>query len=141
MKDTENTHLKIQDLCSCFAGTDPLKEMSTIANDPESEDAGLKWMALAALHGINANAEKISIHEDETGNIRVTAEYRKTELPSPGSSVGSRIFDIFREITHIEDAKGKTSLALGIMDSSVELSLGIKEKKGRRKITIKFPEN
>lgn len=141
MKDTKSTHKKIQDHCTCFSGTDPLKEMSAIANDPESEEAGLKWMALAALHGINANAEKISIQEDEDGKIRVMAEYRKTELPSPGKAAGSQVFDIFREITHIEDAKGKTSLALGIMDSSIELSVSIKEKKGKRKISIKFPEN
>lgn len=142
MKDTENMHQKIQDLCACFSDTDPLKEMSDIAaNDPEAGDAALKWMALAALHGINADAEKISLKEDEDGKISVTAEYRKTQLPSPGSTVGSRVFDLFREITHIEDAKGKTSLALGIMDSSIELSLGIKEKNGKRKISIKFPKN
>ncbi len=141
MKDTENMHQKIQDLCACFSGTDPLQEMSGISGDPESADAAHKWMALTALHGINANAEKISIKEDKDGKIKVTAEYRKTELPSPGSTVGSRIFDLFREITHIDDAKGKTSLALGIMDSSIELSVGIKEKDGKRKISIKFPEN
>jgi len=144
MKDTENLHLRIQDLCACFSGTDPLKEMSSIAsiaNEPESGDAALKWVALAALHGINANAEKISLKEDEDGKIRVTAQYRETQLPSPGSTVGNKVFDVFREITHIDDAKGKTSLALGIMDSSIELSVAIKEKKGKRKISIKFPEN
>ncbi len=142
MKDTKNLHLKIQDLCACFSGTDPLKEMSAIAADePDPMDAALKWMALAALHGVNANAEKISLKEDEDGSIRVTAQYRKSELPSPGSTVGSRVFDVFREITHIDGAKGETCLALGIMDSSIELSLAIKEKSGKRKISIKFPEN
>jgi hypothetical protein len=138
MKDTENLHKKVQELITCYSGTDPLKEMSELANDAESDDAALKWLALAALHGVNADAEKITLKEDEAGNVRVTAEYRKTDLPSPGEAGGS-IIDAVRRITHIEEAKGKTTLALGIMDSSIELSVGIKDKKGKRKVSIKFP--
>jgi hypothetical protein len=141
MKDSENLHLKVQELITCFSGTDPLKEMSELTNDTESDDAALKWLALAALHGVNANAEKITLKEDEAGNVRVTAEYRKTDLPSPGKEAGSSIIDAVRKITHIEEAKGKTTLALGIMDSSIELTVGIKDKKGKRKVSIKFPEN
>ncbi len=139
MKDSENIHLKVQDLCACFSGTDPLKEMSALAGDTESGEAAMKWIALAALHGVTSNASKISVKEDENGKIKVTAEYRKTELPSPGGQIGKEIFDIFRQITHIEGAKGKTALALGIMDSSIELTVGIKEKKEKRKLSIKFP--
>ena len=141
MKDSENLHLKVQELCACFSGTDPLKEMSDLIQDKDIEEAALKWLALAALHGVNANAEKITLKEDETGGVRVTAQYRETELPSPGESVGKEVFDAIRDITHIRDAKGKTTLALGVMDSSLDLSVGIKEKKGKRKITIKFPKN
>ncbi len=141
MKDSENLHLKLQELCACFSSTDPLKEMSELANDTDSDDAALKWLALTALHGVNANAEKITLKEDDNGKVQVIAEYRKTSLPSPGKTVGDGVFDAIRKITHIEDAKGKTTLALGIMDSSIELSVGIKDKKGKRKVSIKFPEN
>jgi hypothetical protein len=143
MKDTENLHLKVQDLCTCFSGNDPLKEMSALTNGAgdETEEAALKWLALAALHGVNANAKKISLKEDDNGSIQVTAEYNKTELPSPGKAAGSKVFDMARQITHIEGDKGQTRLALGIMDSSIELSMSIKEKKGKRKFSIKFPEN
>ncbi len=141
MKDSENLHLKVQELCACFSSTDPLKEMSDLTNDIDSGEAALKWLALTALHGVNANAEKISLKENENGKVIVTAEYRKTELPSPGKTIGDSVFDSIRKITHIEDAKGKTTLALGIMDSSIELSVGIKDKKGKRKISIKFPED
>ena len=139
MKDHENIHLKVQDLCACFSNTDPLQEMAALSGDKDTAEAALKWLALAALHGINANAEKITLKEDEQGNIRVTAEYRENALPSPGTTVGSEIFDAVRKITHIEKDKGKTLVALGVMDSSVDLSVGIKEKKGKRKISIKFP--
>ncbi|MCG8635676.1 MAG: hypothetical protein MI863_17705 [Desulfobacterales bacterium] len=140
MKDPENLHLKVQELCTCFSETDPLKEMSELASDTDSGEAALKWLALAALHGVNADAEKITLKESGDGKVQVTAEYRKAELPSPGGETGNSIFEAIREITHIEDAKGKTTIALGIMDSSIELSVGIKDKKGRRKVSIKFPE-
>ncbi len=139
MKDHDNIHLKVQDLCACFSNTDPLTEMAALAADKDTAEAALKWLALAVLHGINANAEKITLKEDDDGQIRATAEYRENDLPSPGSTVGSEIFEAVRQITHIEKDKGKTQLALGLMDSSIDLSLGIKEKNGKRKISIKFP--
>lgn len=141
MKDSESLHLKLQELCTCFSGTDPLKEMSDLVQDDTPNDAALKWLALAALHGINANAEKISLKETGAGGFQVVAEYRDTRLPSPGDTVGSAVFKAVREITHIQGEKGKTTLALGMVDSSIDLTVGLKEKKGKRKITIRFPEN
>ncbi len=138
MKDTDNLHLKVQELCACFSATDPLKEMSDLKSDPNLDEAALKWLALAALHGVNNNAEKITLKESSTGEISVTAEYRKTELPSPGEAIGQKILETIRKITHIETDKGKTCLALGIMDSSIDLSVQIKDKKDSRKLSIAF---
>ncbi len=139
MKDKENLHLKVQELCDCFSTTDPLKEMSEVKNDADSLDAALKWLALTALHGVNSNANKISIKQTSDGSISVVAEYRDAELPSPGADVAGNIFEVVREITHIESAKGKTKLALGIRDSSLDLDVSIKDKDGYKKISIKFP--
>lgn len=139
MKDKENLHLKVQELCDCFSTTDPLKEMSEVKNGANSLDAALKWLALTALHGVNSNANKISIKQTNDGSISVVAEYRDTELPSPGADVAGNIFEVVREITHIESAKGKTKLALGIRDSSLDLSVSIKDKDDYKKISIKFP--
>jgi hypothetical protein len=139
MKDSGNLHLKVQELCDCFSTTDPLKEMSAVKSDGNSLDGALKWLALAALHGVNSNAEKISIKQKNDGSVTVTAEYRDTELPSPGADVANNIFDAIREITHIEDKKGKSRLALGIRDSSLDLDVSIKDKDDYRKVTIKFP--
>lgn len=140
MKNTTSLHLKVQELCDCFATTDPLKEMSVVKDDPDTQEAALKWLALAALHGINNNAEKISITRSDDGNVTVTAKYRKTDLPSPGDKVAEKIIAAVAEIAHIEGDKGKTPLALGIRDSSIDLNIKLKTTDGGKKVTLKFPE-
>ena len=140
MKEKRNLHLKVQELCDCYATTDPLKEMSTIKRDVDQEEAALKWLALAALHGVNNNAKKITISRSKDGSVAVFAKYRETELPSPGREVGDRIFKSIREITHLEGGKGKTPLALGIRDSSLELQIKVEAEEHEQEITIKFPE-
>ena len=140
MKEKRNLHLKVQEMCDCYATGDPLKEMSIIKNDEDKDEAAVKWLALAALHGVNNNAEKITITRSPEGNVRVIAEYRESELPSPGSEVGGKIVEALREITHIEEGKGKTPLSLGIRNDSIDLKIKFKAKKDKEKITIKFPE-
>jgi hypothetical protein len=140
MKEKRNVHLKVQELCDCYATNDPLKEMSMVKNDGDKEGAALKWLALAALHGVNNNAQEVTITRSTAGDVGVTAKYRESELPSPGSDVGSKIMEAVREITHIEGQNGKTPLALGIRNDSIELQVKIEEKEGREKVTIKFPE-
>ena len=140
MKEKRNVHLKVQELCDCYATNDPLKEMSVVKNDGDKEEAALKWLALAALHGVNDNAEEVTITRSSDGNVQVMAKYRESELPSPGSEIGARIIEAVREITHIEGHEGKTPLALGIRNDSIELQVKMKEKEGKEEVTIKFPE-
>lgn len=140
MKDTESLHLKVQELCDCYATTDPLKEMSKQGDAESGLEGALKWMALAVLHGVNNNAKKISVKQSQDGTVSVTAEYRDTELPSPPSDVAAQIFEAVRQITHIEDKKGKTTLALGLRDSSMDLKINVKDKDDYQKVSIKFPE-
>ena len=140
MKEKRNVHLKVQELCDCYATNDPLKEMSVVKNDGDKDEAAVKWLALAALHGVNNNAKEVIISRSSDGKVRVTAKYRESELPSPGSEIGSKIMEAVREITHIEGPKGKSSLALGIRNDSIELQVKMKQKEGREKVTIKFPE-
>lgn len=140
MKDSGSLHLKVQELCDCYATNDPLKEMSEIARDTDQDEAALKWLSLAALHGVTSNAKKIKLFVGNDGTVQVTAEYRESELPSPGAGVARKIVEALTEITHIEGGKGKTPLALGIRDSSIELKVKMKPKDGGKKISIKFPE-
>ena len=76
MKEKRNLHLKVQELCDCYATNDPLKEMSGIKGDADTEEAALKWLALAALHGVNDNSSVVSIIRSKCGDIKVTAIYR-----------------------------------------------------------------
>ena len=45
-----------------------------------------------------------------------------------------------REITHIESGKGKSPLALGIRQDSIELRVKIKTKDKGEMVTISFPD-
>jgi hypothetical protein len=140
MKEKRNLHLKVQELCDCYATNDPLKEMSQIKRDSDKEEAALKWLALAALHGVNDNAKEVIISRSTDGEIKVTAKYREAELPSPGPEIGEKIIGAVREITHIEGGKGKTPLALGIRQDSIELEIKMKSIDKGDMVTIKFPE-
>lgn len=139
MKDASSVHLKVQELCDCFATTDPLKEMSEIGLAPEADDAELKWIALAVLHGINSNADKITLTTGKDGKVKVTAEYRKAELPSPGPAVGKKVIEAMRAMTHMEKDKEKTTLAFGVRNSSMDLKIKSRHEGGDDRITITFP--
>ena len=138
MKEKRNVHLKVQELCDCYATNNPLKEMSTVKNEGDKDEAALKWLALSALHGVNGNAKKITITRSKDGEINVTAEYRESELPSPGSDIGAKIIEAVREITHIEGDKGETPLALGIRNDSIEIQVKMKSEESKEKVTLKF---
>jgi len=140
MKEKRNVHLKVQELCDCYATNDPLKEMSTVKNEGDKDEAALKWLALSALHGVNSNAETITITRSKDGDIDVTAKYRESELPSPGSDIGAKIIAAVREITHIEGKKGKTPLALGIRNDSIEIQVKMNSEEDKEIVTLDFPE-
>ena len=140
MKDKRSLHLKVQEMCDCYATTDPLREMAALKSDANKKEAALKWLALAALHGVNANAEKISITRSDSGDVVVKAEYRVSELPSPGREIGEMVIAAAREITHLESEKAKSPLALGIRDSSIEMEIKVKKDEKGEKLTINFPE-
>ena len=139
MKEKRNVHLKVQELCDCYATNDPLKEMSTVKSEGDKDEAALKWLALSALHGVNSNAETITITRTKDGDIDVTAKYRESELPSPGSDIGAKIIAAVREITHIEGKKGKTPLALGIRNDSIEIQVKMDSEEDKETVTLNFP--
>jgi hypothetical protein len=139
MKEKRNLHQKVQEMCNCYATTDPLKSMSQMANE-NSEDAAVKWLALAALHGVNANAKKITIYQASDQSVRVVAEYRPTDLPAPSKAIAQKVMEAVREITHIEADKGKLPLSLGIRDSSIDIEVKVKSEGGENKISLNFGE-
>jgi len=139
MLDKRTLHMKVQEHCDCFATTDPLREMAALPGEGDIEDGALKWLALAVLHGIDRNAKKISISQGPDGSVTVTAKYRESELPSPGSVVGHKIFDVVKGITHIEGDKGNVPVVIGIRDSSVQIEIKLEQDEKENELVLKFP--
>ena len=138
MKDSVSLHQRVQEMCDCYMSTDPLEEMSRMTHQKEDlQESAVKWLALAILHGINNNAEKIAIERSDDGRVQVSAVYRTAELPAPDSEIADAVIAAVREITHIED-KGKLPLAIGVRDSSIDLEVKLKSKKGNSKLKIEF---
>jgi len=140
MKDKRSQHLKVQELIDCFATTDPLREMSLIPKEKDLDEAALKWLALAVLHGVNFDAKNITLSVAKGGEVTVTAKYREAELPSPGAGVGARVVDAVRRITHFEGKKNKGPLAVGVREDSLELSVSVERGDRGESITLKFPK-
>lgn len=140
MKDKRSLHLKVLELCDCYATTDYLKEMSLLPGELDKEEAALKWVALSVLHGINGNAKKIALSREKDGQIKVVAKYRKSELPSPGGAVGGKVLDVMKEITHIVGEEGKIPLAIAIRDSSFEVTVKLEQDAEGETVTIEFPK-
>lgn len=140
MQDKRNLQKKMQEQIDCFAGTDYLTQLGAVKNEPDKEQAPLKWLALAILYGINENAKKIKIEKNEDGSNRLIAEFRDFDLPSPGDDVVDLIFEDLRQMTHIDADKGKILLSVGVRDSSIELEAKLKREDGKEKIVLKFPE-
>ena len=140
MLDKRTLHLKVQELCDCYLGTDHLKQMSLLSKDADPQEAALKWLALAVLHGVDANADKIKISVREDGDVTVIAEYRETTLPSPGAEIGAKVIEAVRQITHFEKDREKGPLALGLQNDSLELSVEVKKKDRSESVVLKFPK-
>lgn len=138
MRDMGSPHKRMQELCDCFAETDPLREMAALHADTDKEEAPLKWLALAVLHGVDRNAKEISLERTEEGAIRTTAVYRDAELPSPGKQTGDGIIEAARRVTHIEEGGGEMPLAVGIRDSSIEIRVKIEKSGGSERVTLQF---
>ncbi len=139
MKDAGNIHQKVQEHCDCFMANDPLKEMSRIPSDKDADEAAVKWLALAALHGINSGAKEITISRDSAGETQVTATYRPATLPSPGSDIGAKVIETVREMTHIEES-GQLPFSLGVRNSSIDLAIEVEKEGDQDLVKIKFPE-
>ncbi|MGC9196446.1 MAG: hypothetical protein ACP5IL_13475 [Syntrophobacteraceae bacterium] len=140
MLDKRSLHAKVQEHADCFADTDLLAEMAGLVREHDAEDGALKWLALAVLHGIDRNAEKISLRRDEDGAISVIAKYRKAELPKPPAPIGRKVFDVVRDITHIEGSKGELPVVIGVRDGSLELQIKLDRKDGAEEVVLNFPE-
>lgn len=139
MRESSSLHQKVQEMCDCYATNDPLKEMSRLEHESDVEEAAIKWVALAILHGINNNAEEISIEQSQTGSVKVIAEYRKAELPPPSTPISEKIIGDLKEIIHADSSQSDSILAFGFRNNSMDLRVRVREESGNKKVTLTFP--
>ena len=140
MKDKRNLHLKVQEMCDCFATADPLREMSIVNKEADKVEGVLRLLGLAVLHGINDNAKKITVSKTSDGKVKVVGKYYESELPSPGKEVGNQIFETIKGVAHLEGEEGKMPLALGVRDSSIEVQVKVGHDEEGEFVSIKFPK-
>ncbi len=147
IKDDRNYHQRLQEFCDCYLETDPKKELEKAANgisgDPSGDldELALKFLGLGIFYGASEKAKKISIERSNEGKVLFSVESRgRYQLPSPGVQVADRIISIARSITHIDEAKGKEPVSLGLRNDRIDLTFQFDRKKSGEAFSILFPK-
>ena len=55
MKEKRNLHLRVQEMCDCYASSDPLKSMSQMVNADDADEAAVKWLREQAIDFMTEN--------------------------------------------------------------------------------------
>lgn len=135
-------HLKLQEMCDCYMETDYLAKMQGMvgAVSKDVEEDAVKYLALAMLYAITRKAEKLSVKKKaDEAVVRIKAD-RKEDLPVPSPIVLENVFQIMREILHIETDKGEMDLSLGLRTGEVNVHVKVKAKEGKQSLKIEFPK-
>jgi hypothetical protein len=127
--------------------TDPKKELEKaaqgVSGDPSGDldELALKFLGLGIFYGATEKANKISIERVKEGKVLFSVESRgKYQLPPPSVQVADRIISIARAITHIDKAKGKEPVSLGLRNDRIELTFQFDRKKEEESLSILFPK-
>jgi hypothetical protein len=147
IKDDRNFHQRLQEFCDCYMETDPKKELEKaaqgVSGDPSGDldELALKFLGLGIFYGATEKANKISIERAKEGKVLFSVESRgKYQLPPPSVQVADRIISIARAITHIDKAKGKEPVSLGLRNDRIELTFQFDRKKEEESLSILFPK-
>ena len=136
-----NHHLKLQEMCDCYMETDFLANMQGMAGSESNdvEEDAVKYLALAILYAITRKAAKLSLKKksDEL-SVRIKAD-EKEDLPQPSAAVVDRVFQIMREILHIDEDKGEMDLSLGLRTGEVNVHVKVKGQGDQQSLKVKFP--
>ncbi len=136
-----NYHLKLQEMCDCYMETDYLAKMQGMvgAESKDIDEDAVKYLALAILYAITRKAEKLSLKKkgDEL-SVRIKAD-QKEDLPQPSAVVVDKVFQIMREILHIDEDKGEMDLSLGLRTGEVNVHVRVKGQGDKQSLKVKFP--
>jgi len=136
-----NYHLKLQEMCDCYMETDFLANMQGMvgAESKDLEEDAVKYLALTVLYAITRKAAKLTIKKKEDDlSVRIKAD-EKEDLPQPSAVVADKVFQIMREILHIDEEKGEMDLSLGLRTGEVNIHVKVKGQGDKQSLKIKFP--
>ena len=140
-KFTLNYHLKLQEMCDCYMETDFLAKMQGMvgAETKDVAEDAVKYLALAMLYAITRKAENLSFKKKADAlTVRIKAD-RKEDLPVPAELVVDKVFQIMREILHIEKDKGEMDLSLGLRTGEINVHVKVKGEGNKQSLKIKLP--
>ena len=142
-KISRNLHAKLQEMCDCYMDTDYLVEMKKplTGQGADLEEDAIKYLALSILETLTQKAYQLSVKKKKDKlKVAIALQHEKITLPSPAHEVGGKIFDIMREITHLDKEKGECPLALGLRSGRVDLQVKMKKKGDEESMKLLFPE-
>jgi hypothetical protein len=136
-----NYHLKLQEMCDCYMETDFLANMQGMvgAESKDLEEDAVKYLALTVLYAITRKAAKLTIKKKgDDLSVRIKAD-EKEDLPQPSAVVADKVFQIMREILHIDEEKGEMDLSLGLRTGEVNVHVKVKGQGDKQSLKAKFP--
>jgi hypothetical protein len=136
-----NYHLKLQEMCDCYMETDFLANMQGMvgAESKDLEEDAVKYLALTVLYAITRKAAKLTIKKKgDDLSVRIKAD-EKEDLPHPSAVVADKVFQVMREILHIDEDKGEMDLSLGLRTGEVNVHVKVKGQGDKQSLKIKFP--
>jgi hypothetical protein len=136
-----NYHLKLQEMCDCYMETDFLANMQGMvgAESKDLEEDAVKYLALTVLYAITRKAAKLTIKKKgDDFSVRIKAD-EKEDLPQPSAVVADKVFQIMREILHIDEEKGEMDLSLGLRTGEVNVHVKVKGQGDKQSLKIKLP--
>jgi len=115
-----------------------LEHMVAVPVGDLEEDA-LKYFALTILFTMTVKAGRLSFKE-KGGKLRVkvVSGEEKSYLPVPPDGVARKIFEIIRDITHIDTKSGELPFVLGLPNGTVDIQVKIKKKDGGESLKLIF---
>lgn len=124
-------HQKLQGYCDCYLGTDPKEELVRLSQggascDPvgDPQEAAVKLMGLMILYGLKENAQALELWRDGQGRTRLEVQAAgKYQLPAPAAELVDEAFGVMRAITHLEGARAKEPLSLGLGRDSLSIEV------------------
>lgn len=138
-------HLKLQEMCDCYLETDFSKKLAAMKHSlkPDVSEEAFKYLALALLEATTELARELSfvVTLDNLTTVTVETSEETIHLPTSPPILLHSITTIIRDITHLDEGNGESSLILGLKNGQLDLSVLIQQDSRRERIVIGFPNS